>query len=265
MTKIALTIAGSDPSGGAGLQADLKTFHQLGVFGTSVITLLTAQNTEGVSHVELLSPDLICKQLHAVLTDLPPAAAKTGALGSAEMIERIAHEASQFDFPLIVDPVMISKHGHPLLKESDVKSFRKHLLPHAFLITPNRLEANQLTGMEIQNPGDCEAAIRRIQDLGAKNVLLKFGQYGTESLTLLGTPGDIFTFFETRIHSRSMHGTGCVLSASITARLALQQPLIEAVKAATRDVHRGILSAPKIGKAFINGTGFGPIDMTFGS
>lgn len=264
MTKIALTIAGSDPSGGAGLQADLKTFHQLGVFGTSVITLLTAQNTVGVSHVEQLSPDLIGQQLHAVLTDLPPSAAKTGALGSADTIERIAHEASRFDFPLIVDPVMISKHGHPLLKESDVDSFRRHLLPHAFLITPNRLEATQLTGMEIQTPGDSEASIRRLQDLGAKNVLLKFGPYNTGSLTLLGTPDEIYTFFETRINTRSLHGTGCVLSASITARLAREQPLVEAVRAAIQDVHRGILSAPKIGKGFVNGTGFGPIDMTFG-
>lgn len=264
MTKIALTIAGSDPSGGAGLQADLKTFHQLGVFGTSVITLLTAQNTAGVSHVELVSPDLICKQLQAVLTDLPPAAAKTGALGSAENIERVAHAASQFDFPLIVDPVMISKHGHPLLRDADVVSFRNHLLPRAFLVTPNRLEANKLTGMEIKTPGDSEPAIRRLQELGAKNVLLKFGSYGTESLTLLGTPEEIYTFFEPRINSRSLHGTGCVLSASITARLALQQPLLEAVKAATQDVHRGILSAPKIGRGFENGTGYGPIDMNFG-
>jgi len=263
MTKIALTIAGSDPSGGAGLQADLKTFHQLGLFGTSVITLLTAQSTAGVSHVEVLSPDLIGKQLHAVLMDIPPAAAKTGALGSSEIIERISDEADRFAFPLVVDPVMISKHGHPLLKEADIVSFRNHLLPRAFLLTPNRLEASKLTEMEIKTPGDGEVVIGRLQELGAKNVLLKFGPWESKNLTLLGTQEGIFTFFETTLRSRSLHGTGCVLSASITARLALQQPLIEAVREATRDVIRGIASAPQISRAFKEGTGFGPIDMTF--
>ena len=137
MTPIALTIAGSDPSGGAGIQADLKTFHQRGVYGMSVITLLTVQNTLGVAAVEPLAPRLILAQLEAVLGDLPPQAAKTGALGTVEIIEALAERAAHFSFPLVVDPVMISKHGAPLLAEAACETLVRKLLPQATLVTPN--------------------------------------------------------------------------------------------------------------------------------
>src|SRR5688500_14853774 len=138
---IALTIAGSDPSGGAGIQADLKTFHQFGIYGTSVITLLTVQNTQRVSRVEVTTPELVIEQLDAVLEDMTPNAGKTGALGSSEVIRSIARRASRFAFPLVVDPVMISKHGAPLLDLKARAALIEHLLPLAYLVTPNWHEA----------------------------------------------------------------------------------------------------------------------------
>ncbi len=136
MTPIALTIAGSDPSGGAGIQADLKTFHQRGVYGMSVITLLTVQNTLGVAAVEPMAPSLILAQLDSVLEDLPPRAAKTGALGTAEIIEALAERAAHFSFPLVVDPVLISKHGAALLPAAECDNIFRKLLPLATLVTP---------------------------------------------------------------------------------------------------------------------------------
>src|SRR4051812_6879283 len=137
MQSVALTIAGSDPSGGAGIQGDLKTFHRLGVYGEAVITLLTVQNTVRVSRVEVMDPALVMEQLAAVLEDIPPGAAKTGALGSAAMVTAIARAASDFAFPLVVDPVMVSKHGLSLLPDEATAAIRDLLLPRAFLITPN--------------------------------------------------------------------------------------------------------------------------------
>src|SRR5579885_2746213 len=138
---VALTIAGSDPSGGAGIQADLKTFHQFGVYGEAAITLITVQNTTRVSRIEVLSADLVREQIEAVLEDIPPAAAKTGALGSAAVVRAVAALAAPFDFPLVVDPVTVSKHGRPLLPEDALRALREDLLPHAFLLTPNIPEA----------------------------------------------------------------------------------------------------------------------------
>src|SRR5512140_4043344 len=141
MPSIALTIAGSDPSGGAGIQADLKTFHQIGVYGEAAITLVTVQNTVGVRRVECLTADLVAAQIQAVLEDLPPAAAKTGALGNRAIVEAVAEMAETFAFPLVVDPVMISKHGAPLMAAEACQSLILRLLPKARLITPNLPEA----------------------------------------------------------------------------------------------------------------------------
>ena len=149
MTSTALTIAGSDPSGGAGLQADLKTFHQHGVYGMSVVTLLTVQNTRAVSAVEMVRPDLVIAQLSAVLDDIPPRAAKTGALGNAEIIEALAGKLAGTSFPLVIDPVMISKHGAPLMAPEAVKALVSLLLPRAFLVTPNLAEAEHLADMRV--------------------------------------------------------------------------------------------------------------------
>ena len=146
---VALTIAGSDPSGGAGIQADLKTFHQFGVYGEAVVTLITVQNTIGVQRVEVLAPDLVAQQIQAVISDIPPAAAKTGALGNRAVVEAVAALASTFSFPLVVDPVIVSKHGAPLMAADGIEALKRLLLPHTFLLTPNLHEAAVLTGREV--------------------------------------------------------------------------------------------------------------------
>src|ERR1035438_8413188 len=168
MPPIALTIAGSDPSGGAGIQADLKTFHQFGVYGEAVIALLTVQNTVRVSRVVVMPPALVLAQLAAVLEDIPPGAAKTGALGSTEMVQAVARAAADFKFPLVVDPVMVTKHGVSLLPDTAVAAVRELLLPRAFLITPNVPEAEALTGMEIHSLEDMRLAACRLRDMGAR-------------------------------------------------------------------------------------------------
>jgi len=169
MPRVALTIAGSDPSGGAGIQADLKTFHQFGVYGEAVITLLTVQNTVRVSRVKVMPAALVLEQLHAVLEDIPPAAAKTGALGSAEVVRAVARAAADFAFPLVVDPVMISKHGQPLVSKTAVKAIRDELLPRAALVTPNMQEAEVLTGMPVYMPGDMRVLSRKARRLAKES------------------------------------------------------------------------------------------------
>src|SRR5437899_2073522 len=175
MRPVALTIAGSDPSGGAGIQADLKTFHQFGVYGEAVLTLLTAQNSMRVARVDFLDPEFVLEQLRAVLEDIPPAAAKTGALGNRAIVEAIAAVAAGFDFPLVVDPVMISKHGAPLVSEDARQAIARSLIPLAALITPNLPEAAALTGHEIHGEAGMRDAARRLRQMGARSVLVKGG------------------------------------------------------------------------------------------
>src|SRR5438045_3387784 len=158
MPPVALTIAGSDPSGGAGIQADLKTFHQFGVYGQAAITLLTVQNTRAVSRLEVMPADLVVEQIEAVISDMPPAAAKTGALGNVAVVEAVAELAKSFPFPLVVDPVMISKHGTRLISPDAEHALKRMLLPRAFLITPNIPEAESLTGMTIRDESDMRGA-----------------------------------------------------------------------------------------------------------
>ncbi|MCH8912954.1 MAG: bifunctional hydroxymethylpyrimidine kinase/phosphomethylpyrimidine kinase, partial [Planctomycetes bacterium] len=194
MTPVALTIAGSDPSGGAGMQADLKTFHQHGVYGMSVVTLLTVQNTRSVSAVRHIDPEFIVAQLDAVLSDIPPQAAKTGALGSAAIINALAERAAEFEFPLVVDPVMISKHGAALLDEDAVESLKSRLLPHAFCVTPNLPEAAALTGIDVTDRAAMEQAARAIAELGPKHVLIKGGHAAGPALDLLWSAGQFHEF-----------------------------------------------------------------------
>lgn len=256
MTAIALTIAGSDPSGGAGLQADLKTFHQHGVYGMSVVTLLTVQNTQSVSQVEVLKPTMVLDQLTAVIEDIPPAVAKTGALGNAEVIEALAGCAADFVFPLVVDPVMISKHGMPLLERSALDVAIEQLLPRAFLITPNLHEAEAITGLAVTKLAEMEAAARRIADSGPSHVLIKGGHLEGEPLDLLWSDGQFHRFHNKRIETQHTHGTGCVFSAAITARLALGDPIVDAVAAAKNFITRAIESNPGLGH------GYGPTNMS---
>ncbi len=253
MAPVALTIAGSDPSGGAGIQADLKTFHQFGVYGEAVITLLTVQNTIRVSRVESLSPELVIEQLEAVLEDIPPAAAKTGALGCGPIVEAVARAAERFTFPLVVDPVMVSKHGHPLLPEEAIQLVRTRLLPKAALITPNIPEAEALTGIPIRNGEDVRLAATRLREMGAGAVLVKGGHLDGEATDVL-FDGEWHELPAPRIQTPHTHGTGCTYSAAITAGLACGKPLIDAVQRAKRFIHEAIRTNPGLGR------GSGPVN-----
>ena len=255
MPFTALTIAGSDPSGGAGLQADLKTFHQHGVYGMSVVTLLTVQNTRAVSAVEMVGSDLVVAQLGAVVADIPPRAAKTGALGNAEIIAAVAGKLAGTSFPLVIDPVMISKHGAPLMAPDAVKALIAHLLPRAFLVTPNLAEAQQLAGVQVADTESMEQAARRIASMGPRHVLIKGGHLQGDSIDLLLADGKVSLLPAPRVETPHTHGTGCVLSAAITARLARGEDVAEAVQGAKAFVHRAIGSNPGLGG------GFGPINM----
>jgi hydroxymethylpyrimidine/phosphomethylpyrimidine kinase len=252
---VALTIAGSDPSGGAGLQADLKTFQQHGVYGMSVVTLLTVQNTQTVSAVEILPVRLVDDQLRACLIDIRPQAAKTGALGSPEIIEAVAEAALRFDFPLVVDPVMISKHNVPLIGQSAIEVLVKRLLPSCFLVTPNLPEASQLTGREIRSVKQMKQAVTQIAELGPKNVFLKGGHLTDLATDVLLADGEIYELNSERIDTRHTHGTGCTTSAAITAWLAKGVPLVQAVERAKNFITCAIRTNPGLGQ------GFGPVNF----
>ena len=254
MLAVALTIAGSDPSGGAGLQADLKTFHQFGLYGEAVVTLITVQNTRRVSRVEMLSADLVAQQIEAVLSDIPPAAAKTGALGSVQIVEAVAELAESFTFPLIVDPVMISKHGARLLLPAAEEALKRKLLPLAYLVMPNIPEAEALTGRKIASSQDMYVAGQALCDLGCKAALIKGGHREGQPVDVLVAPGISRSFAGVRVETTNTHGTGCSLSAAITAGLALGNALEEAVLRAKNFVQQAIERAPGLGH------GYGPLN-----
>ena len=254
MPPVALTVAGSDPSGGAGIQADLKTFHQFGVYGEAVVTLLTVQNSVRVSRVEVMPISLVLEQIEAVLEDIPPAAAKTGALGSAEMVRAVARAAAGFRFPLVVDPVMVSKHGLSLLPSAAAMAIGELLLPRAFLITPNVPEAEALTGMKILTLEDMRGAACRLRELGARAVLIKGGHLEGDATDLLFDGAQWHEFPAPRVATPHTHGTGCTYSAAITAGLAQGLALAGAVARAKRFIHQAILTNPGLGK------GSGPVN-----
>jgi hydroxymethylpyrimidine/phosphomethylpyrimidine kinase len=247
MTPIALTIAGSDPSGGAGLQADLKTFHQFGVYGEAVVTLITVQNTLRVSRVECLPADLVVEQIRAVLEDVPPQAAKTGALGNRAIVEAVAEAAAEFDFPLVVDPVLISKHGAPLLAEDARAALIERLIPRAALLTPNLHEAAALAGFPVRDPDQMRRAAEAIAKLGARAVLVKGGHLETGATDVLLADGRFYEFPAPRIATRHTHGTGCTYSAAIAACLARGLGLPDAVRAAKAFITEAIRTNPGLG------------------
>ena len=259
MKPVALTIAGSDPSGGAGIQADLKTFHQFDVYGMSVITLLTVQNTENVFSVDPLEPGYVEKQLEVVTRDIPPRAAKTGALGTSEIIGIVAAWAQTIHFPLVVDPVMISKHGAPLIVEEARQAFSAKLLPSTFLVTPNLHEAAALAGFAVQSVPAMEDAARKIAEQGAKAVLVKGGHLREDAVDVLYDGKRLEHFRTRRIESSHTHGTGCTYSAAITAQLAKGHSLAEAVAAAKKYITNAIASAPGLGH------GRGPVNHHAGT
>ncbi len=252
MIPVALTIAGSDPSGGAGIQADLKTFHQFGVYGEAVITLLTVQNTRTVSRVELLDAGLVRQQIEAVLSDIRPGAAKTGALGSAALIETVAEAIG--DVPLVVDPVMISKHGAPLIAAEAAEALRGRLFAKAELVTPNLHEAAALTGLPVETEAQMVAAGRRLLELGPRAVLVKGGHLAGQASDVLVTAETVDWFTAERTDTPHTHGTGCTYSAAITALLAAGRPLRNAVAEAKAFITEAIRTNPGLGH------GHGPVN-----
>lgn len=233
MTTIALTIAGSDSGGGAGIQADLKTFQELGTFGTSVLTAITAQNTNGVHGVQAVDTDIIDGQLEAVMTDLRPKAAKTGMIFSPEIIALIAERLTQYGpIQLVVDPVMIAKGGASLLQEEAIEALRTKLVPLATVITPNIPEAEVLAEMTIENEDDLHEAADRILKLGAEHVIIKGGHSDDPQFSedyIVSTDGSSFRLQSLRIDTEDTHGTGCTFSAAIAANLAKGMSVEEAI------------------------------------
>ncbi|HKD06596.1 MAG TPA: bifunctional hydroxymethylpyrimidine kinase/phosphomethylpyrimidine kinase [Bryobacteraceae bacterium] len=254
MPPIALTIAGSDPSGGAGIQADLKTFHQLGVYGACAITALTVQNTVRASRTEVVEPTLVRQQIDAVLDDLPPDAVKTGALGSAAIVTEVVKAIKGRRAPLIVDPVAMGKRGSALLDADGFRAVRELLIPLAALITPNLEEAERLTDMPLRTIADMREAGERIAKLGAAAVLVKGGHLMGDATDVLFLNGRVTEFRAERIASRHTHGTGCAYSAAITAFLARGLPVEEAVRRAKAYVTEAIRTAPGLG------SGEGPLN-----
>ena len=248
MIPVALTIAGSDPSGGAGLQADLKTFHRFGVYGEAVVTVITVQNTRGVTRVSTLDPELVTAQIRAVIEDIPPQAAKVGALGSREIVEAVAREARRFSFPLVVDPVMISKHGARLIDEDATWALIGELIPRTFLLTPNLDEAAALTGLIVEDRDTMARAAAKLASLGAANVLVKGGHLKGDAMDLLYlSGGEIREFTAPRVDTCHTHGSGCTYSAAITAELAKGAALAEAVTRAKNFISEAIRTAPGLG------------------
>ena len=258
--RTALTIAGSDSGGGAGIQADLKTFAAHGVYGTSAITAVTAQNTLGVTAWEPISTELVIAQIEAVADDLAPAAVKTGMLATAAIVEAVAAAIAGLDLPnLVVDPVMIAKGGDRLLREDAVASIRTELLTRAEVATPNIPEAEVLAGASIRTIDDMRAAARRIRALGPRVVVVKGGHLGDPStagfvIDIVCTPDTEFELRGPRIDTRQTHGTGCTFAAAIAAALALGQPMEEAIRSARAYLEGAIRHAPGLG------AGHGPLN-----
>lgn len=257
MTAIALTIAGSDSGGGAGIQADLKTFSALGVFGASALTAITAQNTRGVSAVEILSPGIVTAQIEAVLSDLAVDAIKIGMAADAGIVEAIAQALQGCAQPIVLDPVMVATSGDRLLAEEAVAALRETLLPVADLATPNLPEAALLTGLA---PAEDEAGMRRqaeaIMACGARAVLMKGGHLKTaEAVDLLFDGDEMHRFASPRIATTHDHGTGCTLAAAITAHLACGRTLREAVGGAKDYLTEALARADELRV----GSGRGPV------
>lgn len=259
---IALTIAGSDSSGGAGIQADLKTFSALGVYGASVLTALTAQNTRGVQAVERVSPAFVTAQLTSVLTDLDVGAMKTGMLADSEIIAAVVAKLREHPaIPVIVDPVMVATSGDSLLVPEAVEAVRSLLIPQATLITPNLPEAAKLLGSAIaESEADARQQLDQLAKLGAKAVLLKGGHgSGSEAVDLLFHAGKVTRHASPRVQTKNTHGTGCTLSAAIAALMASGAALEEAVARAKAYVHRAIVAAANASV----GHGSGPVDHLY--
>jgi hydroxymethylpyrimidine/phosphomethylpyrimidine kinase len=252
---IALTIAGSDSGGGAGIQADLKTFQAFGVFGTSVLTAVTAQNTLGVMAVHAIPLDMVTAQFDAVAVDLRPDALKTGMLATAALVETVAAALRRHGLgPFVLDPVMVSTSGQRLLDAGAEASLAAKLLPLAALVTPNLHEAATLTGRDVASLADMSDAARALVDMGAGAALVKGGHLDGDAADLFWDGADELVWRKPRLDTRHTHGTGCTLSAAVAAGLARGRPLAEAAEHAVRWVGQAIASAPGLGR------GHGPVN-----
>ncbi|HET7697737.1 MAG TPA: bifunctional hydroxymethylpyrimidine kinase/phosphomethylpyrimidine kinase [Vicinamibacterales bacterium] len=257
----ALTIAGSDSGGGAGIQADLKTFAAAGVYGTSAITAITAQNTLGVTAWEPVSTDLVIAQIEAVAGDLAPDAVKTGMLATAAIVEAVAAAIEALDLPqLVVDPVMIAKGGDRLLRQDAVGAIKAHLLKLAEVVTPNVPEAEVLSGVRIAAEADMFQAAVRIRELGPRVVIIKGGHLDSAATggdvvdLVLHGDGEVFTVRGPRIQTPHTHGTGCTFASAIAAQLALGRGIEDAVRWARTYLEGAIRHAPGLG------AGHGPLN-----
>ncbi len=253
----ALTIAGSDSGGGAGIQADLKTFHELGVYGMSVLTALTAQNTVGVHGIHEVPADFVRAQLDAVVSDLGVDAVKTGMLANADIVAAVAaglraHRLER----LVVDPVCASKHGDPLLRADAVAALRDDILPLAELVTPNTGEVTLLTGVQVHEVGDLPRAAKAVKALGPRWVLVKGGHLpgNHDAVDLLYDGETAVEIPATRLETRDTHGTGCTLASAVAAQRARGRDLPDAVRAAKVFVTGAIASGLRLG------AGIGPLD-----
>lgn len=243
--KVALTIAGSDPSGGAGLQMDLKVFQKQSVFGMAISSLETVQNSHGVKEVQNAKAEFIIKQLKTLKEDFKIHAIKTGALGSKEQIIAISNEISA---PLIIDPVLASTSTHDFFDQDSITALKESLIKKAFLITPNINEAEIISGIKITNQASIKASALAIKELGAKNVLIKGGHLESSNSTdFLFTKNEEHEFSSKRIDTPSVHGTGCAFSAFITAEIAKGTELIEAIKKAKDFINLAIKNSLKLG------------------
>jgi hydroxymethylpyrimidine/phosphomethylpyrimidine kinase len=252
--RTALTIAGSDSGGGAGTQADLKTFSALGVFGTSAITAITAQNTLGVTAVFELPPEIVAAQIDAVLTDIGADAVKTGMLSNSEIIRVVAAKVREYGIStLVVDPVMVATSGDRLLREDAVEALRTELLPLATVVTPNLPEAEVLMGQEVSSLEQMREAARAIVGLGARSAVVKGGHLAGDAVDVF-YDGNSFTELPARrIDTTSTHGTGCTLASAIAALLARGEPLESAIGGAK------VYLTAAIERSFPLGRGHGPV------
>ena len=251
----AMTIAGSDSGGGAGIQADLKTFAALGVYGTSVLTAITAQNTVGVAGVHEVPVEMVASQMEAVFGDIGADAVKTGMLSSSDIIATVARELAHFRVDrLVVDPVMVAKSGDRLLREDAVDAMRHSLLPLAAVVTPNIPEAETLTGMRIESREDARRAADMIVGLGAKAVVVKGGHLEGPAVDLFYDGREFREFNAPRIETRNTHGTGCTFASAIAAGLAKGMEVVDAVAVAKEYVTEAIR------RSFDVGQGHGPLN-----
>lgn len=251
--KVALSIAGSDSGAGAGIQADLKTFTSLGVYGCTAITAVTAQNTQEVSSVFEVTPECITEQVRSVILDMPPDAIKIGMVYNKPNIETIRRVLKGSKVPVVLDPILSAGTGGKLLLPEAFESFKADLIPLSTIITPNRIEAQKITGIQIISRSDIAKAARKIKNLGAKNVIIKGNHFEKKQVAdiLLTSEGRLIEVSNSKLSSEEMHGTGCNFSAAITAFLARNFSIIDAFKLANKYVRDSLQNALKIGKGLL--------------